>query len=113
MFHSRGTVQSSAGVPDGTSWTSSGTASPDDVERRADAVAGDAATDREQLAAELVQLVAEVRRNGVGLLHPVTHGCSIACGADGLRWRCGARAPGSALRADGHAALVDVQRSSR
>ena len=67
MFHSGGTVQSSTGVPDGTSCTSSG----DHVRRGsssvcADAVAGDAAADRVQPLDQIEQVVTELVRRSRG-----------------------------------------------
>ena len=59
-FHSCGTVQSSTGVPVGTSCTSSGIRSPISSSVRAHTVAGDAAADREQLADQVVQLLPDL-----------------------------------------------------
>ena len=64
MFHSCGTVQSSTGVPLGTSVTSSGTRSPISSSVRRRPFAGDAARDREQLAHQVVQLPADLLEDG-------------------------------------------------
>ena len=55
-FHSRGTVQSKTGVPVGVSTTSSGSSRASTRERVPDAVAREAARDREELAHQLHEL---------------------------------------------------------
>ena len=57
MFHSLGTVQSSTGVPVGSSWRWIGMCCASTSSVSPDAVAGDAAADREHLGGEGVDLL--------------------------------------------------------
>ena len=82
MFHSGGTVQSSAGVPEATSLIVERNDPVDDLERLADAVAGDAPTDREQFDTEVAHLVDECARR-LGPAPIGNHRRSMALPPDG------------------------------
>ena len=86
MFHSRGTIQSRAGVPDGTSWTTRGT-----WRRRMSSVARTPSPVMLRQIGNSSAQSAELGRRParrVGLRYLIDHRCSMACAAGSLARRC-------------------------